>query len=94
MKKFLKYMNSRHQNIKFTFEEEQNNTIAFLDKSITRIGNELRTSLFQKKTFSGVYLILTATYHLNTKRVCCTPCYTEYIISAQIILTCTRKLFI
>ena len=94
LKKFLKYMNSRHQNIKFTFEEEQNNTITFLDISITRVGNELQTSLFQKKTFSGVYLILTATHHLNTKRVCCTPCYTKHITSAQIILTYTRKLFI
>ena len=94
VKKFLKYMNSRHQNIKFTFEEEQNNKITFLEISITRVGNELQTSLFQKKTFSGVYLILTATHHLNTKRVCCTPCYTKHITSAQIILTYTRKLFI
>ena len=55
-KKFLKYMNSRHQNIKFTFEEEHNNKIAFLDISITRVGNELQTSLLRKKTLSGVYL--------------------------------------
>ena len=58
MKKFLKYMNSYHQNIKFTFEEEHNNKIAFLDISITKVGNELQTSLFRKKTFSGVYLNL------------------------------------
>ena len=56
VKKFLKYMNSRHHNIKFTFEEEHNNKIAYLDRSITRVGNELQTSLFRKKTFSGVYL--------------------------------------
>ena len=56
MKKFLKYMNSHHQNIKFTFEEKHNNKIPFLDISITRVGNELETSLFQKETFSGVYL--------------------------------------
>ena len=55
-KKFLKYMNSRHQNIKFTFEEEHNNKIAFLDISITRVGNELQTSLPRKKALSGVYL--------------------------------------
>ena len=54
-KKFLKY-NSRHQNIKFTFEEEHNNKIAFLDISITRVGNELQTFLLRKKTLSGVYL--------------------------------------
>ena len=56
MKKFLKYMNSRHQNIKFTFEEGDNNKIAFLDVSITRVGNELQTSLFRKKIFSRVNL--------------------------------------
>ena len=49
-------MNSRHQNIKFTFEEEHNNKNVILDISITRVGNELQTSLFRKKTFSGVYL--------------------------------------
>ena len=58
VKKFLKYMNSCHQNIKFTIEEEHNNEIAFLDISITGGGNELQTSLFRKKTFSVVYLNL------------------------------------
>ena len=49
-------MNSRHQNIKFTFEED--NKIAYLDISITKVENELQASLFRKKTFSGVYLNL------------------------------------
>ena len=48
-------MNSWHRNIKFTFEEEQDNQISFLDIWITRVGNELQTLLFRKKTFSGVY---------------------------------------
>ena len=56
VKKFLKYMNSRHPNIKFTCEEEFNNKISFLDISVTRIKNELTSSLYSKKTFSGVYL--------------------------------------
>ena len=56
VKKFLKYTNSRHQNIKFTFEEEHKNKIAFLVISRTRVGNELEPYLFRKKTFSGVYL--------------------------------------
>ena len=37
-------------------EQEQDNKISFLDISITRVANELRTSLFCKKTFSGIYL--------------------------------------
>ena len=49
VEKLLKYMNSRHQNIKFTFKEEHDNKIAFLDISITRAGNELQTSLFRRK---------------------------------------------
>ena len=56
VKKFLNYMNSCHQNIKFKFEEEQNDMIPFLNISIIRVGNELQTSLFWKKTFSVVYL--------------------------------------
>ena len=54
MKKFLKYINSRHQNIKFAFEEEHSNKIAFLEiTTLIRVGDELQTS---NKTFSGVYL--------------------------------------
>ena len=56
VKKFLHYMNSRHPNIKFTCEEEINNIISFLDISITRVNNKLITSLYRKKTFSGVYM--------------------------------------
>ena len=48
VKKFFKYMNSPHPNIQFTCEVESNNKISFLDISVT--------SLYGKKTFSGVYL--------------------------------------
>ena len=45
MKKFLKYINSRHQNIKFAFEEEHSNKIAFLEiTTLIRVGDELQTS--------------------------------------------------
>ena len=59
VKKFLKYMNSRHPNIQFTCEEESNNKISFslfLSISVTRINNKLTLSLYCKKTFSVVYL--------------------------------------
>ena len=36
VKKFLRYMNSRHRNIQFTSYEESNDKILFLDISITR----------------------------------------------------------
>ena len=41
---------------KFTFEKDQDNKISFLGILITRVGSELQTSLFYKKTFRSVYL--------------------------------------
>ena len=68
VKKFFRYMNSRHRNIKLTFEEEQDNKISFLDISITRVRNELQTSLFRKKTFSGVYLNFNSNHQKLTSK--------------------------
>ena len=42
--------------IKFTFEEENDNKILFLNISITRTGNNFTTSISHKKMFSRVYL--------------------------------------
>ena len=49
-------MNFCHPNIQFTCEEEWNNKTSFLDVSKTRMNNKLVTSLYRKKTFSGVYM--------------------------------------
>ena len=56
VQKFFHYMNSRPAKKKFAFEEENDNKISFLDISITRTENKFTTSIFRKKTFSGVYL--------------------------------------
>ena len=56
VKKFLKNMNSSYQKIKFTFEEEQDTKISFLQTSISRVENEVQTSIFRRKSYSGVYL--------------------------------------
>ena len=56
IKKFLRYMNSRHTNMNFTVEEEVDNSLPFLDIKITREGGKLTTSIYRKKTFSGVYV--------------------------------------
>ena len=50
-----KYMNTRHKNLKFAFDFEQNNSFSFLDVRITREINGLSTSVFRKATFSGVF---------------------------------------
>ena len=55
LKDFVNYMNTKHPNIKFTPEFEQNDFFSFLDVKITRNNNQLITSVFRKATFSGVF---------------------------------------
>ena len=55
LQKFKNYLNSRHRNISFTCEKEQNNSMHFLDVLITRTSNGFKTSVYHKPTFSGVY---------------------------------------
>ena len=47
-------MNSEHQNIKFTVEREENNSLSFLDINIFRDGGKLQTSVYRKSTISYV----------------------------------------
>ena len=55
LKLFVNYMNSKHKNIKFTFETEDSNNFSFLDVKITRKNKRFVTSIFRKATFSGVF---------------------------------------
>ena len=55
LKDFVNYMHTKHPNIKFTSEFEQNDFFSFLDVKITRNNNQLITSVFRKATFSGVF---------------------------------------
>ncbi len=55
VKKFLRYMNSRHDNMNFTFETEVDNKLPFLDVLVSRDGSHMTTSLYRKPTFSGLY---------------------------------------
>ena len=47
---------TQHSNIKFTIEEESNNRLPFLDTCVYRTDNAYKTTLYRKKTFTGVYL--------------------------------------
>ena len=49
---FARYVNTRHKNLKFTFEP--NNSFSFLDVKISRGSKEFSTSVFRKATFGGV----------------------------------------
>ena len=55
LKLFVYYMNSKHKNIKFTFEAEDLNSFSFLNVKITRRNKRFGTSIFHKATFSGVF---------------------------------------
>ena len=52
---FLQYLNNCHANIKFTVEFEENCTIPFLDILIKRHNYTFSTSIYRKKTFTGLY---------------------------------------
>ena len=55
LEKFTNYLNSKHKNVKFTYEKESNNSRPFLDILISRSENGFKTSVYHKPTFSGVY---------------------------------------
>ena len=53
--KFLEYINNFHPNIKFTVEVEEDNNLPFLDVLVTHEQTGFSTSLYRKKTFTGLY---------------------------------------
>jgi hypothetical protein len=53
---FLNYLNSKHPNIKFTMECENNGKLSFLDCTVSRHDNKFKCSVFRKSTFSGLGL--------------------------------------
>ena len=52
---FFRYMNSKHPNMSFTYETEENDQIPFLDILVCRSKGKFNTSTYRKPTFSGVY---------------------------------------
>ena len=67
---FLDYLNSKHKNIQFTKEIEQNNKLPFLDLLVIKDNNEFQTAIYRKQTFTGLginFLSFEPTkYKLNT----------------------------
>ena len=57
---FLKYLNSRQPNIKFTMETETEKQFLFLDEFISNVYNNLTTSVFRKSTYTGLSLDFTS----------------------------------
>ena len=51
--KFLQFINSKHQNIKFTKELEDNCKLPYLYVLLEHHENEIKTSVYKKKTYTG-----------------------------------------
>jgi hypothetical protein len=56
VKVILDFFNCQHPNIKFTVELEENSKLSFLDVLVSRQLNQYHTSVYHKKTFTGIYL--------------------------------------
>ena len=51
---FCNYLNSRHKNIQFTSELENDQTLNFLDISIRHLNGSFELSVYRKNTFTGL----------------------------------------
>ena len=51
---FFDYINSRHPNIKFTFEKENDGKLSFLDILVHNSSRDCVVSVFHKKTYTGL----------------------------------------
>ena len=52
---FLDYLNGRHQNIKFTKEDNENGSLPFLDILISNL-ESFNTSVYHKSTYTGLLM--------------------------------------
>ena len=58
--KFFDYLNSRHPNMKFTFEKQNGGKLTFLDIFISNENDNFCTNVFCKKTSIGLYTNFTS----------------------------------
>ena len=76
---FLNYLNSKHDNIRFTKEAEQDNTLPFLDVSVTWKHNFFETYVYQRGTLTGLSSHFLSSepkmYKINTIRTLLYRCY-------------------
>ena len=52
---FHAYFNTCHPNMSFSFEQEKNDTLSFLDVEVSREQGKFVITAYRKPTFSGVY---------------------------------------
>jgi len=83
---FLNYLNSRHPNIRFTMQLENDGSLSFLDCKVYRQNNSFQTSVFRKETFTGLgtsfFSFCTFKFKINSLK---TLLYRGYRISSNYI---------
>ena len=55
LSKFRDYFNTCHQNMYFSFEQEKDGKLSFLDVEVSRQEGHFVKTVYRKPTFSGVY---------------------------------------
>ena len=55
LSKFRNYFRTCHPNMSFSFEQEKNGNLSFLDIEVSREKGKFATAVYRKPTFSGVY---------------------------------------
>ena len=82
-------MNSKHRNIKFTFETEHSNNFSFLDDKITQQNKQFLTSIFRKATFSGVFTnydsFISDTYKIGLVHLFCSG-FSKFVLVWKIFI--------
>ena len=77
---FFKHINKLHPNITFTMEREANNSINFLDLTITKIENKLSFSIFHKPTHTDM-IIHKNSLHPYTHKLASFHCYIHRLLN-------------
>ena len=82
--KLAEYFSSKHPNIRFTYELENDNTLPFLDVNVYRDASKFSSSVHRKMTFSGVYSNFSSFMPDTYKRgLVSTLLYRAYMISSS-----------
>ena len=85
--RFFNFINSLHNNVKFTIEKEQNCTLPFLDTNVNRESDgSFQTSIYRKSTHTGLatsyFSFIRHLYKINAMR---TLIYRAYHLSSTYI---------
>ena len=67
IRKFLNHLNSLRDSIEFTMETETDGKLPFLDVLVTKVENQLSTTIYRKPTHTDLYLNYNSNHHPRIK---------------------------